>query len=226
MSTRGRSRFAAWMVLACELAFVALYVVALRNYPGGTWFDRNEAGSFWKNFLCDLEWEAGLNGLPNPGSRAMKLGMIALSVAFAPLWYILPRLFGRGDGGTLGRAVQTTGIISALGTLAVPLTPSDRFGAWHSLAVVVAGISGLFAAILAVVGLFRYERAPKPAARIGAAMLLTAAFDLALYVRLVVTKGDVPLVLPVVQKVALFLTLAFMTVVSIAVLRDRFGARR
>jgi uncharacterized membrane protein (DUF441 family) len=222
MSTRSRSRVAAWLVLAGVLAFVVLYAVALRLYPGGTWLDRNEPASFWKNFLCDLEWEIALDGRPNPvGSRVMKLGMIVLSAAFAPLWLVLPRLFVRGEGGTVGRAVQTTGVISAIGTLAVPLTPSDRFGAWHSLAVVVAGISGLFAAVLAVVGLRRHEAQPLLAARIGIAMLVTAAFDLALYVRLVVTAGDVPLVLPVVQKIALLFTLAFMTTVALSVLRDR-----
>ena len=221
MISRGRARLAAWAVLVAEAAFVVLYAVALRTYPGGTWFDRQEPASFWKNFLCDLEWEVALDGLPNPvGARAMKLGMIALSLAFAPLWLLVPRVFARGGGVALGRAVEIAGVVSALGTLAVPLTPSDRFGAWHSLAVVVAGIAGLLAAVLGLLGLFRHEVRPKIAAAIGAGMLATAAVDLVLYVRLVVTKGDVPLALPVLQKVALVLTLSFMTWVAAAALRD------
>ena len=222
MISRGRARLAAWAVVISAVSFAILYAVALRSYPGGTWFDRQEPASFWKNFLCDLEWEVALDGLPNPiGARAMKLGMIVLSLSFAPLWLLVPRTFVRGDGASLGRAVQRIGVVSAIATLAVPLTPSDRFGAWHSLAVVVAGISGLLAAVLAIIGLFRHEARPRIAAAIGLAMLVTAAVDLALYVRLVVTKGDVPLALPVVQKVALLLTLAFMTRIATQALVDR-----
>jgi hypothetical protein len=68
--------------------------------------------------------------------------------------------------------------------------------------------------VLAVVGLMRSEPRPLVAAPLGAAMLVFALLDFALYVRTMLRGGPGPMVLPVAQKCALLLLLAWMLAVA------------
>jgi hypothetical protein len=220
--TRGRrtdrfaTRLACGAVTLAVGLFVALEVPAMLVYPGGTWWDRTTRGArFWENFLCDLEWSVALNGQPNPvGSRLAQAAMLVIVLAFVPFWWILPRLFERPPMPRLGRGIRALGTTSVAGMVAVALMPSERFGALHGVAVVVAGVPGLSAAVLAVAGLLRSEARPLVAAPLGAAMLGFALVDFGLYVRTLWVGGPGPLVLPVAQKCALLLLLAWMLAVA------------
>jgi hypothetical protein len=205
-------------LVAWVSAFVALIVPAMALYPGGTWWDPDAVGHrFWSNFLCDLEWRTALNGTPNPvGARLAEGGMFALVLAFVPFWPLAARLFA--DRARLAATVRALGWTSVLGMFAVALMPSERFGALHGVAVVIAGLPGLSAAVLAAAGQLLARRT-LPAA-IGAAMVAFAIVDFVLYVHTMLHGGPGPLVLPVAQKLALLLLLSWMLVVAAAAPRD------
>jgi hypothetical protein len=80
-------------------------------------------------------------------------------------------------------------------------------------------LPGLTAAAIAAVGLARSEPRPVVAAPLGVAMLAFALGDFALYVRTMMVGGPGPLVLPVAQKCALLLLLAWMVAVAARVHR-------
>ena len=205
-------------VAACVGAFVALIVPAMALYPGGTWWDPHAVGHrFWTNFLCDLEWRTALNGTPNPvGARLAAGAMLSLVLAFVPFWPLAARLFAAYS--RLAAAVRVLGWTSVFGMIAVALMPSERFGALHGVAVVVAGLPGLSAAVLAATGQLLARRMLPGA--LGAAMVLFAILDFVLYVHTMLHGGPGPLVLPVAQKLALLLLLAWMLVVAALGSRD------
>ncbi|HZU82606.1 MAG TPA: hypothetical protein VE987_06805 [Polyangiaceae bacterium] len=209
-----RARVASPLIVGCVVAFVALELVAMRLYPGGTFWDPSARGArFWQNFLCDLESDVALDGEPNVvGARVARAAMLTMVLGFAPFWWTVPRLFVSLP--RLGSCVRALGLASLAGIVAVTLMPSSRYGYLHGVAVIVAGLPGLSAAALAVVGLARAEARPRVAAAIGAAMLASAGVDFALYARTMVGGGPGPRVLPIAQKLALILLLAWMVVVA------------
>lgn len=206
-------------VVACVGAFVALIVPAMALYPGGTWWEPHATGHrFWSNFLCDLEWRTALNGTPNPvGAMLAEGAMLALVLAFVPFWPLaarlvaVPALAGRVRA-RLAAAVRVLGWTSVLGMVGVALMPSERFGAMHGVAVLVAGLPGLSAAVVAAAGQLLARRALPGA--LGAGMVLFAIVDFVLYVHTMLHGGPGPLFLPVAQKMALLLLLAWMLVVA------------
>lgn len=201
-------------LFACVGAFVALIVPAMALYPGGTWWEPHAVGHrFWSNFLCDLEWRTALNGTPNPwGARFAEGAMLSLVLGFVSFWPLAARLFRSHR--CLGAAVRILGWTSVGGMIAVALMPSERFGSLHGVAVVVAGLPGLSAAVLAATGqLLARARRTLPGA-LGAAMVLFAILDFVLYVHTMLHGGPGPVVLPAAQKVALLLLLAWMLVVG------------
>jgi hypothetical protein len=211
-------RRAAAVLVACVVAFVALEAAAMALYPGGTWWDTSTHGaSFWHNFVCDLEWNPALDGQPNPvGSRLAKAAMLALVAGFVPFWWIAPSLFtGGGARRALGAVVRALGLVSVAGMIAVALMPSDRFGSVHGIAVVIAGVPGLSAALLATAGMLRAESSSsRLCGAVGAAMLAFALTDFAMYMETMLRGGPGPVALPVAQKMAALLLLAWMTLVA------------
>ncbi len=193
--------------LAASLALFALLEAgAMALYPGGTWWEPAARGHrFWQNFLCDLSWRVALDGQDNrAGSLLSQAAMLVLVAGFVPFW----TLVGLRVGGSAARGVRALGFASVLGMVAVTLMPSDRFGALHGVAVMVAATTGLSATVLAAIGW------------LGVSVLGFAGVDFALYVRTFGSGGPGPLALPAVQKVALLLLLAWMGVVAT---RERRG---
>ncbi len=212
-----RVRAASVAMLAAAGAFVVLFLLAARAYPGGTdWEPAARGHDFWLNYLCDLARAVTPGGRPNVlGSLLAQASMMALTLGLLPLWWLLALLFPSRPG--LGSAVRALGAIAVVGTIAVVLLPSDRFGAWHAVAIMVAGPPGFAAALLAVSGLAREERVPRVAAGVGAAMLLVAMIDWVLYLGYL--SGTAPAIVAVLEKVALILLLAWMVAVSVRVAR-------
>ena len=151
------------------------------------------------------------------GARIAAGAMLALVLAFVPFWPLAARLFAvpalAGRAHTrLAAAVRVLGWTSVLGMIAVALMPSERFGALHGVAVVVAGLPGLTAAVLAATGQLLARRTLPGA--LGASMVTFAIADFILYVHTMLHGGPGPVILPLAQKVALLLLLAWMLVVA------------
>jgi hypothetical protein len=186
--------------------FVVLEAAAMALYPGGTWWEPGARGHrFWQNFLCDLSWRVALNGQDNRvGSILSQAAMLVLVAGFVPFWWLA--------AGPRARAVRVLGLGSVVGTAAVTLMPSERFGSMHGVAVMVATSTGLAAAVGAAVGQLR--AGDRVAGGLGLAVLACAGIDLVLYVRTFASGGPGPLAVPALQKVALLLLLTWMGVVA------------
>lgn len=205
--------------LACVAAFAGLFALAAREYPGGTDWDRTARGHDpWRNFACDLTRSVALNGEPNPnGSLLAQAAMIVLSLGLFPLWALVPHLVPARP--RLGVAVRVLGYVGAAAAIAVVLMPSDRFGRWHALAILLAGPPGIAALLLSVLGLAREEARPPVTAAVGAAMLLAAAAAFILYFAYLGRTG--PVVAAVLENLSLLLLLVFMVFVAVRAARLR-----
>ena len=161
-------------------------------------------------------WRVALNGRDNRvGSTLSQAAMLVLVGGFVPFWMLA--------AGPRARAVRVLGLCSVVGTAAVTLMPSERFGSMHGVAVMVAASTGLAAAVLAAVGQLR--AGDRVAGSLGLAVLAFAGIDLVLYVRTFASGGPGPLALPALQKVALLLLLTWMGVVASRPARPRRDAR-
>lgn len=182
-------------------------------YPGGTWWNPGARGaSFWQNYLCDLTQPVAIDRVGNPvGSILARAAMLVLVVGLLPLWGVAPGLFRRSR---LAGAVRVLGFASMTGLVPVILLPSSRVGALHGALVILAGLPGLAAATLSVVGLFASDRRCRLAATLGAAMLGVAALDFVAYVAHVAAGGIGTPLLPSLQKIALVLLMAWMLSVA------------
>jgi hypothetical protein len=214
-----RSRFlpagaASSVLLAAVAGFIALIGAAMTAYPGGTAWDAATRGhSFWLNYLCDLERRVALDGEPNAtGSALAQAALLILALGLVLFWRLLPRLFPAQV--RLGLMVRSLGSVALVGTVAVALLPSDRFASIHPVCLVVAGVPSLVAALLAVVGLLRKERALRAVAAVGAAALLVSGADFALYVWEIAGGGPSLRAEAVLERVSLILVLAWMCTVA------------
>ena len=65
-----------------------LLAMAMRTYPGGSYFDKNSVGFDWtKNFMSNLFGPKAVNGADNPAKIWADLGMIFLSLSFSIFFY-------------------------------------------------------------------------------------------------------------------------------------------
>jgi hypothetical protein len=202
------------MVILAMLSFGVLVVAAMSIYPGGTAWDHATRGhDFWLNYLCDLERGVALNGEPNPlGSALARTAMSALAAGLLPFFWLVSTLFPSRP--RLGRCVRVLGVVTVVAIEVVVFLPADRFAGIHGVAVVAAGIPGLAAGILAVIGLVAERGAPRAARAIGLAALAVATVDFGLFLPEVLTPAASHVAVAVLERVSTFLVLAWMFVVA------------
>ncbi len=208
-------RIGAACVFGAAIVFVALMAAAMSLYHGGTWIDPRAPGhDFWLNFFCDLLHDHALDGAPNAtGARLATIAMLALIAGMLPFWLASASLVAARP--VLAWIVRVAGVTSVVGLVAVPLTPSDRFGALHGVAVLVASVPGLVATACATVGLLATRDRDRTGMRvlgvIALATFVCAAIDATLYAQHMASGGAVtPPALPAIQKVAAMLLIAWM----------------
>jgi hypothetical protein len=219
MTRNARYRAGCFVIWVGVVSFIALMALAATFYPGGTWFDRTTLGyDFWQNFWCDMLHEKGLNGMPNPvGARLASAGMIALNAALLSLWLVVPRLFE--ERAILGRWIRVLGVAGVLGAVGIAFAPSDRFPALHGTVVTLAGPAGIGAGVLSVAGCMSSKACSRTIAYLGVAMLLAALATLTRYACQFWLDVPASQVLPLLQKAATGLVLAWMMLASFFVYR-------
>jgi len=207
-------------LLGSVAVFLGLYVTAIALYPGGTWFDRHAPGyDLLRNFVCDLTQPIALDGRANRlGSMFGKASMLALDAGLSVHFLGALRL-GRPTP-RMARAIRVAAAFSFVGIAAVPLLPSLEVGVLHSIAVLVGTSAGLLAGGFAITVLAGspYRRI----ARLGMAMFATAFVDAGIYAWSTFVSGATPLALPVIQRLALVLLVAWLASVGVALIsRER-----
>ena len=212
----GRLTRAGAVALLIAMALgAALIGRAMSLYPGGSVVDRFAAGhSFWFNFLCDLTAPAAVNGTPNlAGAALARHGMLALSIALGLFWLILPTTLPARR--TADVALRVAGVIAAVGFGTVPFAT----GPLHAIAIFASVVPGLVATVLGLAGLLAKPRRAALVVLVMGAIVAGVA-DAVLYAEKVTGRlsGSSPLV-PLAQRAAVLLLLAWMGTVAWAVLR-------
>jgi len=216
-----RERYWAFSLLVSWLAFGGLFVAAATLYPGGNWLDRAAGGHrFFANYVCDLTQPVSLSGVNNPfGSRLAQLAMLCFAIALAGFFWLLPRFFAPATRAALW--VRALGECSVLSYLAVPLTPSERFGEVHAWLALLSAAFGFSAAFCAVWALCRSSKPARALGFVGALALTVAALHACLFVRYLRAGAPAPLIVPAAQKVAALLLSAWMLGVAWLTLSPR-----
>ena len=201
--------------------FLGLTAASMALYPGGNWLDRAAAGHrFFANFFCDLTQPISLSGVTNAvGSRLAQLGMLFFAVGLAGLFWLLPQLFVVRS--RAGRWVRGLGECAVLCFVAVPLTPSERFGNAHAALALVSGSFGVASALLAAWALWAAKR--RVLALLGALTLALCAFDGALFTYHLGDAAPPPLLVPAGQKIAALTLVLWMVAVACWVLLGHAG---
>jgi hypothetical protein len=138
--------------------------------------------------------------------------MAVLGAGMLPFWWVLPRLFPSSP--RLGRAVRAMGLTTLPGMAAVALLPSDRFASLHPFTMMLAGLPGLAATALAVVGLAGEGATAYLPTAVGGAALVTSSLDFVLYVQQLASVGPGPTALAVLERAATILVLLWMCVTA------------
>jgi hypothetical protein len=207
---------AAAVSLLALIAGVALIGYAMACYPGGTVFDPMARGhSFWLNHLCDLTGAAACNGQPNGiAAPAARAGLASFAVAMAAFWVAMPALFPGWP--RLALMVRVAGATSALGLAVLTLVPPSP-GPLHAIVVFSAALPGLAAAVASAVALFRFA-GDRVLGLLAAGTLLAGAADAAIYARkTIVHPNEYLQSIPIIQRLAFLLMLAWMAAVAVRV---------
>jgi uncharacterized membrane protein len=204
-----RGRVGPLAILIAMAVGIGLLATAMLRYPGGTALDPLSPGhSFWFNFLCDLTGDVAVNGRPNPGGSLARAAMIAFCVALACFWIVLPSRFR--DRRRISTATKTFGVVSVLGLAAVPLAT----GLAHIAAVFASAIPALCAGVLGLIGTLKYMKS-KALAALASATIAAGALDSVLYAcSYLVHPRIVSPALPLFQRIATLLMLAWMAAVA------------
>jgi hypothetical protein len=215
--TKGALEKTTWLLVVGLVAFVALEAIAIALWPGGSWRDPTAARySFVDNYFCDLTSNVTIRGEPNPGAPFGRAALVAFAVALLPFWWRsswLPKRRG------LGVAILSAGSASAIVAMAVPFTPTSKYGAWHGVVTMVAGGLGLFAAILALAAAI--ERRATAIWATGLSAFASGAAVSIIYGRSLLTHVD-PFGLAAAQKLA---ALCLMTWMALTAMRRAEGFR-
>lgn len=217
--TRHALRIASIFVLGAALASLVIFALAAWAYPGGNHFDHAaKAHDFWRNSLCDVARGTAIGGASNRvGSLLARVAMSTMALGLGGLFWLLPHHFDPRPRVRLGIAtwVRALGLVSVPGAIAVTFMPTDRFGVLHGVAIILAGVPGLGAAVLAMIALLRSPRLRRSAmAVVGLATLLAAALDFGLYVHELATHGGPRLAVPVLERVAALLLALWMVLIA------------
>ena len=204
---------AARSILASVGTFIALVVLSMATYPGGSWLDRtSRSHDLLRNFLCDLLGPVAINGAPNPvGSAAMMGAMGILALGLGVLFWSVPALF---IGPTVAVAVRACGTISLIGFVAVPFTPPTVSYQLHAAAIFGGGVPAFAAWIFCLVGLAR-SPATRGLAWLGGLALFFVAVGFGLYSREYFFRGGPTVLLPASHRVATVLFLAWLIAIAL-----------
>ncbi len=205
-------------MLLCLSSFAGFLAAAMAVYPGGNWLDRTARGHhFFANFLCDLTQPVSLSGVKNSlGAGLAQTGMLFFAAALAGFFGVVPQHFAVGS--RAARWVRALGVCAVVCFVAVPLTPSERFGKVHAALALTAGGLGIAAALCAVWSLFAAQR--RMLAMLGVLCLAAGVLEAVLFVYHLSDATPPPLIVPAVQKLAALLLCAWIVAVAVRVLLE------
>lgn len=202
------------LLVAAVLASISIFAIGAAVYPGGTHFDHRVVGhDFWLNTLCDVARSTALDGAPNHvGSTLARIAMTIFVVAVGATLAVLPGLAG-ANARTRG-LVRVLACLATCGAVAVVHLPTDRYGELHAVAIVLAGVPAIVATSVGWIALLRERARHLVLALLGGSFLLVSAADFGVYVHEIATAGPPQVLLPILERLATILALAWMIAVA------------
>jgi len=146
-----RRRLPYLLTLVSCIQFVALTLLAMPLYPGGTVADETTRGySFSANFFSDLGRTVAANGSPNTASFVLFVAALALAGIGLVVYFVAaPRWFRPSRWGfALSILGSLFGVVAGICFVGVACTPADLYLGPHARFVVTAFESLLGAAVL------------------------------------------------------------------------------
>lgn len=129
--------------------FVFLYILAVINYPGGSWNFTDQNGfSFRHNYLCDLLDYYAINGELNTARFFAREALGVLCASIILLWFFLPLLFSTKSVSLI--------IMKWFGVFSLIITLSLASGK-HDIIVRIAGTFGAIALITSFVEFYKIQ---------------------------------------------------------------------
>ena len=153
MSGEHRSRVVLWPLFTIGgiLLFVLFYLLAAKNFPGGSAVNVHEIGFNWRNnYWCELLGENAKNGQANVGRAYGLAGMIVLSISISIFWWNVPTIVFEKNK-SIRSFMRYCGILSMI-------FASLIFTNWHDAIIYAAVIFGTVAFTLLFYELFRNQR--------------------------------------------------------------------
>jgi hypothetical protein len=190
------------------VTFAVAMTAAALVYPGGSWTVTGAQGfSLLRNFWCDLLRSQAINGADNTlGKWLASVAFAALGLGLWPYWIVAASLLPKARG----RRVVTLGWISAASLGAMVVLPSDRFPLLHGAVALLGGGLGIGCAWVCVAARLPGEQGRSLRRVAGAATLLLALANAALYVHVAYFGGPETFWQPLVQKLATVALLTWM----------------
>ena len=209
--------WAARIAAALVLATVACLAAAAVAYPGGSWADaRATHFALAENYWCDLMRVRAVNGAANDTARAFaRCAFLSLGAGLAAFW---PAVVTLVRGQRTRHACRVAGVASSLGVMALAVVPFDRAPVLHAIVTLTAGGFGSVALAAAVVGSWRAGRL-RGAPRVGATLMVAAVLaNIVVYVDCSFVRPGPSAALPVVQKLATLLLVAWLLATARAII--------
>lgn len=189
--------------LAGIFIFVILFVIAMWVYPGGN--PRNEQAkgfSLIHNYLCNLLSESTL-GVINPSRPIAIAALFSIVAALALFWYFVPLFFERKS--RYQKVIQYAGVFSMLSNLFL-------FTSYHDAAINISGIPCLIALLLTLRELYLAKQ--YGILQYGLVSLVAILAMMFVYY----TKLGI-YYLPIIQKIALLLSISWFIVLILLLYR-------
>ena len=185
---------------------IGLLILATFYYPGGSQYDAHAVGYSWQhNYLCNLFNEKAINGLENGARPLAIVGLLGLCASFALFFY---RFSFKIQDKTAAKVIKYAGISAMLFSFLV-VTP------YHDTMTTIASTLGLLALFYILVFIFKSKLTLfKP---------LTLLTMVLLYVNnyIYYTQNGLHL-LPIMQKVTIFIVLIMMLCLDYFTAKDDF----
>jgi hypothetical protein len=199
-----------YSILLGIIISLALLLVATWHYPGGSQHDQNSIGYDWlNNYLSNLFSTAAVNGAPNASRPWAIAGMLFLCASFALFFNEFPKKLSPGSGAKVVRYCGLGAMLFAF----LAVTP------YHDEVLTPASTLALLSMFYITVAVFK--------SKLHALKFLSVILLLSLYAANYVyyTRSHVEL-LPVLQKIALLLTIVWILALQYLTTASDFPAKR
>ena len=185
---------------------IGILIVASFYYPGGSQHDANGIGYSWQhNYLCNLFNEKAMNGRKNDARPIAIVGLLTLCASLALFFY---RFSLKIQDKTASKVIKYAGISAMIFSVLVA-TP------YHDLMTTVSSILGLVALFYILVFIVK--------SKLTLFKILTLLTMVLLYANNYIYYTQQGLsILPIMQKITLFISLVLMLCLDYFTTKDDF----